>query len=108
MVPGCAMTSRSKPTRLAPNASVRKLTPVMLPPGRFKLATKPASTGSLPAVKTMGMLAVAAFAACTEAAPPVAAITATPSLTRSSASAGIRSYWFSAQRYSISTLRPST
>jgi hypothetical protein len=38
----------------------------------------------------------------------VAAITATRRRTRSAASAGSRSFWFSAQRYSIVTLRPST
>src|SRR5919201_926047 len=43
--PGLGITSRSRPNRLPPRASVRKLTPVILPPGRFRLATKPASTG---------------------------------------------------------------
>ena len=37
--------------------------PVRLPPGRFKLATSPAATGLPPAVKTIGMVLVAAFAA---------------------------------------------
>ena len=34
--------------------------PVMLPPGRARLATKPASTGSVTCVKTIGILRVAA------------------------------------------------
>ena len=32
----------------------RKLTPVTLPPGRLRLATRPAPTGSLPVTKTIG------------------------------------------------------
>jgi hypothetical protein len=35
------------------------VTPVMLPPGRFRLATSPTSTGSNPAVKTIGIVVVA-------------------------------------------------
>jgi len=46
------------------------LAPVMLPPGRFRLATTPNSTGSLPIEKTIGIVVVAAFAA--SAAGPVA------------------------------------
>jgi len=42
----------------------------MLPPGRFRLATTPNSTGSLPIEKTIGIVVVAAFAA--SAAGPVA------------------------------------
>src|SRR5215831_13477618 len=39
---------------------MKKKLPVMLPPGRLMLATNPALTGSLPLVKTIGMVAVAA------------------------------------------------
>ena len=46
--------------RLAP----RKVTPVKLPPGRAKLATKPYSTGSIPVSTTTGMDAIAAFSVC--------------------------------------------
>jgi len=35
----------------------------MLPPGRFRLATTPNSTGSLPIEKTIGIVVVAAFGA---------------------------------------------
>jgi hypothetical protein len=52
--------------------------PVTFPPGRFKLITKPASTGSEPVVKTIGTSAVADRAARAGAMPPVAAIAATP------------------------------
>ena len=37
--------------------------PVTLPPGRLRLATRPASTGSSPMLKTIGMVVVAALAA---------------------------------------------
>ena len=40
-----------------------KVTPVRLPPGRFRLATRPICTGSAIVVKTIGMVVVAAFAA---------------------------------------------
>jgi hypothetical protein len=60
------------------------------------------------ALSTIGMVLVAATAANIEAPPPVATITLTLRLTRSAASAGNRSSRFSAKRYSIATLRPST
>ena len=45
-------------------SSVSKLeNPVTLPPGRARLATKPAPTGSTAFVITMGMVLVAFFAA---------------------------------------------
>jgi hypothetical protein len=34
------------------------VTPVTLPPGRLRLATRPSQTGSLPISKTIGMVAV--------------------------------------------------
>ena len=39
------------------------VTPVTLPPGRLKLATRPSRIGSPPISKTIGMVVVAAFAA---------------------------------------------
>src|SRR5262245_64187956 len=41
-------------------STFRKVTPVRLPPGRFRLATRPISTGSAMVVKTIGMVAVVA------------------------------------------------
>src|SRR5713226_9762671 len=76
--------------------------PVTLPPGRLRLATRPSSTGLLLVVKTMGIVVVAAFA-MRLAGVLVAAITVTRRRTRSAARAGSRSYWPSAQRYSIVT-----
>ena len=55
--------SHSSSTRFACSATENRLTPVKLPPGRLKLETKPNSTGSPPTAKTIGMVAVAAFAA---------------------------------------------
>src|SRR5262249_12494011 len=75
---------------------VKRLTPVALPPGRLRLATKPILTGSPPTVNTIGIVDVAALAASAEGSPPVVARTATPRRTRSAASAGRRSYWPSA------------
>jgi hypothetical protein len=40
--------SRKSPSRFAPSSVVMKLTPVMLPPGRLRLATRPTPTGSTP------------------------------------------------------------
>ncbi len=59
--------------------------PVTFPPGRARLATSPDATGSLPLVKTIGIVCVAAMAARTTGAPPVATITATRFATRSAA-----------------------
>jgi hypothetical protein len=47
----------------------------MLPPGRLKLATRPALTGS-PVTATMGMVVVADLAAIADRVPPTEAIIA--------------------------------
>ena len=77
-----------------------------LPPGRLKLATRPSWTGSDPLVNTMGIVAVAAFAAEAEGLS-VATSIVTCRRTSSAASAGKRSSRPSAKRYSIATLRPT-
>ena len=46
------------------------ITPVTLPPGRFRLATRPSLTGSPPIVKTIGIVVVAALAASAAGVPP--------------------------------------
>src|SRR5215472_13446700 len=56
-------SSRSNPSCLGANSLNWKLTPVAFPPGRAMLATRPRLTGSSVTLKTMGRLAVAAFAA---------------------------------------------
>jgi len=73
------------------SSPTRKLIPVRLPPGRAKLATKPAGTGSVPAVKTIGIVEVAPFAANAAAGPPLAVIRSTLRLTNSAAKPGNRS-----------------
>ena len=81
--------SRISSSRFGPTSSNKIVTPVRLPPGRFRLATSPDATGLSPTEKTIGIVVVAAFAATT--AGPFAAITATCRRTRSAASAGSRS-----------------
>src|SRR5262249_43933857 len=43
--------------------------PVMLPPGRLMLATRPTRTGSAPMTNTIGVVAVAALPACAAGTP---------------------------------------
>ena len=65
-------------SRLDPSRAVNTLTPVIFPPGRARLLTRPTFIGSSPVVKTIGTVVVAAFAARAEMVPPVAANTVTP------------------------------
>ena len=46
------------------NPAFNWVTPVTLPPGRLRLATRPSWTGSEPSSKTMGMAVVAACRQC--------------------------------------------
>src|SRR5215831_7659132 len=62
--------SRSNPSRFGSIRLVNRVTPVTLPPGRLKLSTKPALTGSPPIPTTIGIVVVAAFAASPEGSPP--------------------------------------
>jgi hypothetical protein len=70
----------NSPSRFAVSSVVMEVTPVTLPPGRLKLVTMPVWTGSAPVWKTIGMLVLAAFAAGTPTAPPLAKITVDPPL----------------------------
>ena len=54
---------RSSSSRFVPSSLVMKITPVKLPPGRLRLATRPSRTGSLPVANTTGMVVAAALAA---------------------------------------------
>src|SRR5262245_7950864 len=78
-------------SRLVPISRLMAATPVTLPPGRLRLATRPRSTGSPPVRKTIGMVVVAALAANVAAGVPGLTITATRRRTRSSANPGRRS-----------------
>jgi hypothetical protein len=80
----------SSSIRFGPSSIVICVAPVTLPPGRAILVTSPSCTGSLPVVKTIGIVVVAFFAA-SAAGVLVAAITATRRLIRSAAKSGSRS-----------------
>src|SRR5262249_37986861 len=79
--------------------------PVTLPPGRARLATTPAPTGSSPNAKTMGMTAVACINVGTASA--FETMTSTLRRTNSAAISAWRSGRPSDQRYSIAMVRPS-
>src|SRR5262249_50719687 len=64
-------SSCSSPSRLGPSSAANQLTPVTLPPGRLRLATRPRLTGSSLLVKTIGIVLVAAMATSAELLPPV-------------------------------------
>ena len=81
--------------------------PVTLPPGRARLVTKPAPTGSTAFVITMGMVLVAPFAA-NPAGPPVIMIKSTLRRTKSAASSGRRSGFPSANRCSMVIFFPQS
>ena len=79
---------------------------MILPPGRAKLSTKPAPTGSATFTSTIGTLRVAR---CNSPAVevPLARITSGASATNSAANRRMRSASPAPRRYSIRTLRPS-
>ena len=98
-----AVTGRRSPTRASSGivslsissllvfSSIPKFEkPVTLPPGRARLATKPAATGSPTLTITMGMFVVA-FLAADVAGVPEVTIRSTLSRTKSDASSGKRS-----------------
>ena len=82
-------------------------TPVMLPPGRARLATNPCSTASSTPPMTIGMVFVACLAAWT-AGGPVVTMTSTLRRARLVARPTSRSAMPSAERYSSTMLWPST
>ena len=90
--------SRRSSTRLAPSAAAAPSTPVMLPPGRATLSTRPVPTGS-PDQTTIGMVCVARLAA-RAAGVCRATMTSTLAATSSAASAGRRSIGPPADRVS--------
>src|SRR5262249_2157707 len=77
--------------------------PVMLPPGLAKLATKPLPTGSIATAKTIGMAVVTCTTVGT--ALPTVTITSTFKRTNSAAISTYRSVRQSDQRYSIAMVR---
>ena len=63
MIVALGTNSRSSSSHFDTSSVFMLVTPVTLPPGRARLVTRPAATGSIPTWKTMGIVAVAAFAA---------------------------------------------
>src|SRR5260221_543502 len=57
------MASRRICSRLGPRSGLSTVLPVIFPPGRARLATRPARTGSPTPIITMGTVAVACLAA---------------------------------------------
>jgi hypothetical protein len=100
-------TSLSSSKRFPSISGEIEVTPVMFPPGRAKLATRPVATGSPTAIMTSG-IDVVAFLTASEAGVSAVTITSTFEATSSAMSAGKRSYFPSAQRYSMAMLRPSS
>jgi hypothetical protein len=83
------------------------VSPVTLPPGRARLATKRPATGSVPLTITIGIAEVA-FSAARIAGEDTATIRSTPLRTRSAARSGRRSKSSLAARISNRRSRPST
>src|SRR5215472_10516885 len=100
-------SSCKSPSRLVPSSAFIELTPVTLPLGRLRLATRPISTGSAPTPKTIGTVAVPALAASAAGVLAGVAITATPRCTKSPSNSGSRALSLYAKRNSTATLRPS-
>ena len=101
---GAISLSSSSHLPLMPYSKIVK--PVALPPGRARLSTKPAPTGSGVPVNTIGMVRVACSSDGTTA-PPEARMTSGASATNSDACLRKSSASPAPQRYSIRTLRPT-
>ena len=99
------MTSRKSSRRLPASSGDVSDRPVTLPPGRARLATRPVLRGSATVANTIGITEVAGFAAKTGG--PAVTITSTLRRANSAAISAKRSKRPSAQRISITTVRPS-
>jgi len=84
------MTSLRICSRLAPTSGPRIVLPVIFPPGRARLGTSPARTGSPIEIMTMGTVVVACLAAKLAGVPKVA-ITSTGRRTSAAAASASRS-----------------
>ena len=101
------MISLSNSSRLPASTDPMVVNPVMFPPGRGRLSTRPAAIGSVTSIKTIGIVLVA-FLAATAAGVLGAMIKSTLRRTSSSAKAESRSSLPSAYRYSKTMFLPST
>ena len=98
----CLSSSNHFPLKLYSNC----IKPVALPPGRARLSTKPAPSGSVTIANTIGTVRVA----CNNgpmAAVPIAKMTSGSSAANSTAYLRMLSAFPPAKRVSIRTLRPS-
>ena len=98
--------SLSSSNHFALVAYSNRVKPVVLPPGRARLSTKPAPTGSTTVTNTIG----GALVACSNdpvAALPVARMTSGASASNSAECRRASSVFLTPQRASIRTLRPS-
>jgi len=86
-----AVSSCSNSNRFGSSSMVSAAIPVMLPPGRFMLATRPLRTGSGNGPNTSGIVAVASLIENATAGPPARTMTEAGILTSSVASVGSRS-----------------
>jgi len=77
IVAASGRSSRRISSRLPIKSNASVTIPVALPSGRLRFATSPSSTGLRPFLKTIGMVAVTALAACATPVPLSAAITPT-------------------------------
>src|SRR5262245_23045702 len=118
-LPDAVLTSRSAATRITPGAIClsnstqcppsaysNKRKPVVFPPGRARLSTRPALTGSTMLTKTIGTVRVVCCAAAT-ATVPLATITSGASAANSAAYLRTLSASPAPQRWSIRKLRPT-
>jgi hypothetical protein len=76
-VRGCSYQVVQQSSRFDTRLELNWVTPVMLRPGRFRLATKPSVSGSPAVSNTIGMVVVAALITSAAGVPP-AAITFIP------------------------------
>ena len=102
----CGIASLSISSLLVPSSGDKPERPVTFPPGRARLATTPAATGSVEVAITMGIVLVAFFAA-NGVGPPETTIRSTLRRTRSAARSGSRPGFPSANRYSTLIFFPS-
>ena len=103
VTPGAICLSSSSHFPLMPYSKLMK--PVALPPGRARLSTKPAPTGSTTAGNTIGTVRVACSNGPT-VEEPWARMTSGASAANSAACLRMSSALGVAQRVSIRTLRP--
>jgi hypothetical protein len=102
---GATSLSSSSHFPLIPYSKI--VNPVALPPGRAKLVTKPAPTGSMTCTNTIGRVRVACRSGTTVVVPVAATRTSGASATNSAACLRTSSALVVAQRVSTRTFPPS-